>query len=72
MSKKTRMTFEVVAIDFDTDDDTTLNATLQKQYIGTKWSVEDEKYEEEAKERVLDAISDQSGWCIFSLELKRI
>ena len=61
------MKFIITSIKFDTDGDKKLAKKLEKEYVGKTFEAVDE---EDADARGADIISDQSGWCIFSLNFK--
>jgi hypothetical protein len=62
------MKFIVTSIKFDTDGDKKLAKKLQKEWIGKTFEADNW---EDANQRGADIISDQCGWCIFSLNFKR-
>lgn len=61
--------FKVTDVEFDTDGDKALNKSLKKKYIG--WVFEADN-EEDAGERVLDIVSDDSCFCIFHISYKEV
>jgi hypothetical protein len=61
------MKFIVTGIKFDTDGDKKLANKLEKEWVGKTFEAEDI---EDADVRGADIISDQCGWCIFSLDFK--
>jgi len=62
------MVFRITSIEFDTDGDKKLAKSLAKEWIGKTFIADDE---EDANARGADIISDESGWCIFSLNFIR-
>jgi hypothetical protein len=62
------MKFIITSIDFDTDGNKKLAKKLQKEWIGKTFEA-DNMFD--ANQRGADIISDQSGWCIFSLDFKK-
>lgn len=66
-------TYKIVDVRFDTDGDNKLAKALRDRYIGTNVSVEvDDMDEEEALDVAMDAVSDHSGWCIFSIQFEKV
>jgi len=59
------MKFKVTAIKFDTDGDEKLAKKLETEWIGKVFEADDA---EDADVRGADIVSDESGWCIFSLD----
>jgi inosine/xanthosine triphosphate pyrophosphatase family protein len=59
------MLFKVTAIKFDTDGDKKLAKRLEREWIGKTFEANDA---DDADACGADIISDESGFCIFSLE----
>jgi len=59
------MLFKVTAIKFDTDGDKELAKELEKEWISKTFEADDA---EDADARGADIVSDESGFCIFSLD----
>lgn len=62
------MKFVVTDIQFDTDGDKEQAKKLRKEWIGKTFEANDMF---DANQRGADIISDQCGWCIFSLDFKK-
>ncbi len=65
--------YKIAQVNFDTDGNKRLAKELSKEYVGKTLEVnDDELSEDEAQEDVMNAVSDQSGWCIFGIELEKV
>lgn len=65
MSKTTKI--RITAIDFDTDGNKKLAKKLSKNTIGQVYQVEHEE-DEDPLDLLADVVSDETGWCINSLQ----
>ena len=66
-------TYKVNKVVFDTDGDHKLAGELLQQYVGTTVNVEDDELsEEEAQDRAMDSVTEESGWCILGIEFEKV
>jgi hypothetical protein len=63
------MQFQILYIEFDTDDDEVMTAydkdLLNAEYIGQIWEADDE-------DDLVEEITCASGWCIKSIDYRHI
>jgi hypothetical protein len=60
---------KVTNIQFDTDGNKSLNKSLRNQYKEMYFIVDDDF---DPEEEIADAVSDQTGFCIFKCEFETI
>lgn len=64
MSKSTNI--KLISVAFDTDGDKRLAKKLEKQWLGKVFTVDHEE-DEDPLDLFADAVSYQTGFCVFSL-----
>jgi len=57
---------KITAVSFDTDGNKKLAKSLSQQYVGSTHDIEHEA-DEDPLDLIADIISNDSGWCIFSI-----
>lgn len=67
-----KLLVEEITFDLDTDDEMSydeevnLQSLLQEAYINKTYTIEADT-EEEAHDELLELVSDDTGWCIYSM-----
>jgi len=65
--KVEEITFDLEDDVMEHDDADNLQEVLRKQYINKTFKIEAET-EEEAHDELLEMVTDDTGWCIYSME----
>jgi hypothetical protein len=72
MSNRTIHILKVTEVLFDTDGDHKLAGKLRKKYMDTVWQVDEgDISEEEAQDFAMDAITEDSGFCILNINFEQ-